>query len=477
MSIGMKNNSRIITCLSITDKVIKLAQSSSGHFTFEISAARSIPLIGKSEEELSKAINTLLSAVKQKDLGRFILMIPRQMAALHYASLPSTHPEELSQMARLQAPKQIPYDPKEIIFGYQVIKAKPDGYSDLILIILHQDIIRKYLRVLEKNKIEPDEVIIDSQGICRWLQLQQEFKSDAGVMVIDLDLEYARLDITVSGIFIYSRAFPVSLASSGFKARLSEEINRSLFAYENVTSGVKPENAVFTGSSECLDHIDEDFFAAFPFKSIKCPQNKTIQLKHSSGIKLEDFRKVSFASLMGAVCSQKKPLFNLLPEDVLAGRGRAAYKREIRKTAVFLILIISTVTYAMCVNIQMRKKTVLQLNKELGRVSEDVGRIEKMAKKITYVRSQAQRSHSCLDVLSEVFRVAQEEVNLVSFSYTLNKSLLLKGRAKSLSGVFNFVSALEKSPIFREVQLRHSFERKVQGEPLADFDIACQLQE
>lgn len=473
----MKSKSRIITCLSITDKVIKLAQSCLGRSNLEISAARSVPVSGKSEEEIAKGINLLLSAVKQKDLGRFILMIPRQMAALHYARLPSTHPEELFQMARLQAPKQIPYDPKEIIFSYQVIRSNPDGYSDVILIIIHQDIVRKYIAALERNKIKPDEVIIDSQGICRWLELQQDFKTDGGVMVVDLDLEYARLDIILSGIFIYSRAFPLFQDSPDYKRRLSEEINRSLFAYQNETAGIKPRNAIFTGSSEYLERIDDDFLNSFPFKSVKYQQNKAIQLKNSGAIKLEDFQRTSFASLMGAVCSQKKPLFNLLPEDVLAERGKAAYKREIRRITVFLILIISSIAYTMYMDIRMRKNAAFQLNKELSRLSEDVGRIEKMAKKITYVNSQSGQFSSCLDVFSEVFRVAQEEVSLVSFSYNINKSLVLKGRAKSLSGVFNFVSVLEKSPIFKEAQLRHSFERKVQGESLADFDIICQLEE
>ena len=258
----MKSKSRIITCLSITDKVIKLAQSCVGRSNLEISAARSVPLPGKSEEEIAKGINLLFSAVRQKDLGRFILMIPRQMAALHYARLPSTHPEELFQMARLQAPKQIPYDPKEIIFSYQVIRSNPDGYSDVILIIIHQDIVRKYLAALERNKIEPDEVIIDSQGICRWLQLQQEFKADGGVMVVDLDLEYARLDIILSGIFIYSRAFPLCPVSPDYTRRLSEEINRSLVAYQNETAGIKPKTR-FYRLKEYLEHIDDDFLNSF----------------------------------------------------------------------------------------------------------------------------------------------------------------------------------------------------------------------
>lgn len=472
----MKNKSRIITCLSITDKAIKLVQSFPGRLVPEISAALALPLGAKNDEELTRGIKSLFGSLKQKDPGRLILMIPRQMAALHYARFPSTNPEELSQMARLQAPKQIPYDPKEIIFGYQVVRVNPDGYSDVVLIIIHQDIVRRYIAALEKNKMEPDEVIIDSQGICRWLQLQREFKADTGVIVVDLDSGHARLDIVLSGMFIYSRAFPLSLNSSDYKTRLSEEINRSLFAYQNETSRLKPAEAVFTGSSECLERVDDDLLNSLPFRSVKYPQDKGIQLKNSSQVKPEDFKKISFASLIGAVCSQKKPLFNLLPEDVLAKRGMAAYKLEMRKAAVFIVLIISTLASAMFMNIRLRQSSAIGLDAELGRLSEDVGRIEKMARKITYVRSQDNRSGSCLDVFTEVFRVAQEEVSLISFSYTLNKPLILKGRAKSLSGVFNFVSALEESPVFKDVQLRHSFERRVQGEPLADFDIICQLE-
>ncbi|MEK6564007.1 MAG: PilN domain-containing protein [Candidatus Omnitrophota bacterium] len=470
----MKNKSRIITCLSITDKVIKLVQSCPGRLVPEISAVQALSLAGKSDEELARGIKSLFSSLKQKDPGRLILMIPRQMAAMHYARFPSTNPEELFQMARLQAPKQIPYDSKEIIFGYQVVRVNPDGYSDIVLIIIHQDIVRRYIAALEKNKIEPDEVVIDSQGICRWLQLQQEFKADTGVIVVDLDTEHARLDIVLSGMFIYSRAFPVSLGSPDYRMRLSEEINRSLFAYQNETSMVKPAEAVFTGSSEYLERIDDDLLNSLPFKSVKYPQDKAIQLKNSSQIKLENFKRISFTSLIGAVCSQKKPLFNLLPEDLLAKRGKAAYKLEIRKTAVFIVLIIFAIASAMFMNISLRQSSAIRLGEELSRLSEDVGRIEKMARKITYVRSQDNRSGSCLDVFTEVFRVAQEEISLISFSYTLNKSLILKGRAKSLSGVFNFVSALEESPVFKDVQLRHSFERRVQGESLADFDITCQ---
>ena len=55
MSIGMKTKSRIITCLSITDKAIKLVQSyPGGRLVPEISAAQALPLSGRSDDDTTR---------------------------------------------------------------------------------------------------------------------------------------------------------------------------------------------------------------------------------------------------------------------------------------------------------------------------------------------------------------------------------------------------------------------------------------
>ena len=170
--IGMKTNEHITTGLSITDQAVKFVQVEIRRQAKEVCALEGALIPIKSDEETAKALQKLLADKKPKDLGRVILSIPRNLATIHYVKLPSIKPDEIREMSRLQAAKQIPYDPGEIVLGHQVIQSSDEGYSDVVLIIVHQGIIAKYLGLLKKHKVEPQEITIDSQGIACWFSLQ-----------------------------------------------------------------------------------------------------------------------------------------------------------------------------------------------------------------------------------------------------------------------------------------------------------------
>lgn len=474
--IGMKNKfiaPQVTTSLFISEKAIKLAQSVPGRYGKKVSWLQAVSLSNKSDEEITKGLAFIFSRKTQKDLGRFILLIPRQLAALHYVKLPSTSADEIKEMSRLQAAKQLPYEPQAIILGCQTIRVTPQGFSDIILIIVHQDIIKRYLNILDKYNLEPQEITIDSQGACHWLRLQKDINQEDPVIIVDLDLGHARLDIVSSGIFIYSRAFALNSNPPEFKMRLYDEINKSITAFEKENIGKKPQNAFFTGAQEFLEYIDEDFTKGFVFKCKKCPQEQNINLKADSLVKSSDFGRNSFVSLLGMVLSSEKPSFNLLPEYILIKRQKTAYQQQMHKAAIFSFLIIMTFTAGMFVNTYLRQSKIQQLNNQLRYLSLDVSKIEKMSKKAAYVRSHLEQAALSLDALTEILRIASRDINLVFFGYEANKPLVLKGQAKTLSGVFNFVNGLEASDMFREVQVRHSSKRKVKDEELADFEIAC----
>ena len=287
------------------------------------------------------------------------------------------------------------------------------------------------------------------------------------------------MDIISPRGFTYSRAFSLVLSAVEYKIRLGEEINRSLSAYAKEKIGLRPQSAVFTGAGEALKYIDEDFLGSLGLRAVRYAQEKNIHIKASSeaGAKqcLASIQGSSFAGLFGAVLSDQAYPFNLIPEDIIRARKNAVYKYEIGKTIALSILIILTIISGMFLNVYERKKVISNLNRELDSLSGDVSRVESKLKKISYLKSQSQ-ARSGLDILAEVFRLSPEDINLALFSYSLDNSLVLKGQARSLSGVFNLVNALEKSPVFKDVQLRHSFERKIQEEKAVDFDILCRLE-
>lgn len=469
--------SQTITCLSMGERVIKLAQSRPERLTRVIFSLKASPLKDRSDEELMRVLSELLKGQKQKDLGRFIVMIPRQSAALDIVRLPSTKPDELREMARLQAAKLLPYELQSIILGYQPIRVTPEGYSDVVLIILHQDIVKRYLKILEKNKLEPQEITIDSQGISSWLRLQRAIKTEAPAAIIDLDAYSARLDILSRGISIYSRAFALGMSIEEYKIRLLDEINKSLAAYEKENIGERPASAFFTGAERFLNYIDEDFVSNLVFKCIKYPQNQNIILKTIPAVRLSDLKENSFASILGMALTIERPSFNLLPEEMLAKRQKLIAQLQMRKTAALISLIIITVALAMFLNIFEKKRIIGGLNEQLRGVASEAGRIEKIAKKLQLVRGELQaQPQSCLEVLTEVFRIASDQISLASFGYDVSNALTLKGQARTLAEVFNFVNALEASEIFKNVQVRHSSKRKIKNEEVADFEIVCPIE-
>ena len=473
----MKNNFTLTTGIGFTDKTVKLVQSVLKLKRPEIINLEIASLANRNEEEISKGLSKLLKGKRQKDLGRIILSIPRHLVTIHCVKLPSTKPEEITEMARLQAAKQIPYDPEEIILGERVIRTTPEGYSDVILIIAHQDTINKYLSILQKNKIEPREITIDSEGISRWFGLHKESPEGCPVIIVDLDSEYARLDILFSRAFIYSRAFSLNVSPIIYKQRLNEEIQRSLIAYQKENIAAVPGEIFFTGAQACLNYLDQEFLRNFSsFSCVKYPQEQNINLAAAPRIKSQDLSQNSFASLLGIALSQERPTFNLLPEQILNKRGKTAYKRELRKTAFLLSAVIAAIITGIFLNLSSRKQIINRLNRELSLLSADASRMETLNRKLNLLKGRFKAPY-CLDILTEIFRITDDFTHIVSFTCNTDKSIILKGQAKSLASVFALANKLEESPLFKGAQLQHSSKRKSQIQEIAEFEIICQLEE
>lgn len=472
----MKTNEHITTGLSITDKAVKFVQVEIRRQAKEVCALEGALIPIKGDEETAKALQKLLADKKPKDLGRVILSIPRNLATIHYVKLPSIKPDEIREMSRLQAAKQIPYDPGEIVLGHQVIQSSDEGYSDVVLIIVHQGIIAKYLGLLKKHKVEPQEITIDSQGIACWFSLQNHPSSETPAVIVDLDSGYTRLDVLYRDTFIYSRAWTLDMSSpAGYKQRLTDEINRSLLAYEKERIGQKPEKMFFTGASEPLTHIDQEFLANFSsYEPQKYPQERSLNLKPSPKLKASSLSFNSFAGLLGITLSQTQPAFNLLPEDIRRKISQTANKAELSKTIIFSCLIGLALLAGAFFNISLRQDSINRLNQQIRSLSGDSGKMEGLLKKLKIIKAQLKQTH-CIEILAEAAEAAGNEINLVSFNYKLDKPLTLKGQAKSLTDVFAFVNNLEASAAFKEARLQYSSARKAQAGEIVDFEIICSI--
>ena len=476
-SIAMKNKSitqPLTTCIAITEKAIKITQGCGQ----KISQLKAAAINDKTDEEITRGFDILLKEkkLKPKSPGRIILSIPRQACATGYARLPSTRPDEIKEMARLQAGKLLPYEPQTIVFSYRTLRITAEGYADIILLIVHQDIVKRYLRLLEKYEFRPQEITIDAEGMPGWLALGKDVSPEEPVMLVDLDSGCGRLDIIAGGSLLYSRAFGLLAPPVEYKLRLLDEINKSLIAYDKEDVGQKPAHGFITGADESLKLIDEDFMKNFNFKCISCPQTQNMPLKADSAVSISDLKENSFASLLGMVLSAKRPSFNLLPEEIIIRREKDAYQRQVYISIGLFFLIAATLAAAMGMDVLSKRSLKQRLSRQLQNLSSAALGIERMDKKLSLLKNHLEQSSSCLDILTEVFRIAADDVRLILLEYDASGPLLLRGQARTIAVVFNFVNGLEASGRFKGIQVRYASKRKVKNEELADFEIVCPLE-
>ena len=81
-----------------------------------------------------------------------------------------------------------------------------------------------------------------------------------------------------------------------------------------------------------------------------------------------------------------------------------------------------------------------------------------------------------LDVMDELYRLTPDEIYLQSVFMDEGGLVNIQGISESMSIVFNFVSALDKSELFKNVNPKSTTDTKDRGKDVAAFTIEFRLE-
>src|SRR4030042_1056869 len=90
---------------------------------------------------------------------------------LRYPRLPATRAEEIESMVSYEAVKQIPYSPEEVVSDYEVIGTDKEGYSEIMLAIIHKKettSIENALGAIGKKNLR---IRLSSEALMAWLRV------------------------------------------------------------------------------------------------------------------------------------------------------------------------------------------------------------------------------------------------------------------------------------------------------------------
>lgn len=478
---------KVNNAIEIADDTLKIIQAEGPKKIAKISVR---PLPAESDELKSAAIRQALSELNIKP-ANFVSSIPRNLTTIRNLRLPSVKDSEIESMVEFQATKQIPYSKEEIIIDYQIKSKDKDGFSDVMLVIVHQNIINKLLEVLRQADIEPAKVCLGSEGILNWYRIarkKQEEQADIATALLDLDTNWINFEIVLKDMLLFSRSFSIGKlprlleaedsqkeAFQFWQDRLIEEVRRTYATYKSEKLGPRFGKLVLVGEEKTAKELSQKIETEFnvPVEIYEPFENLIVEENIKKGEILQ--QNISITSCLGIALAPASNRIDLLPAKLRRDRELQKKKKSLL-LAVFLSLFSFLLAGSLFAKeIYDKKKLAAELEERIKITQSNADALEDMSEKTKLIKKQLDFRGSCLDILYEIYNIVPAQVSIMILTFDEDKLVTLRGSSKNMNDVFNLVDTLEKSDYFQGVEVRYASKRKVKGIELTDFQIQCPL--
>ena len=215
-----------LTIVALDGQWLKLLQMEGPARARKVTKVLACPVQGESSEEIQLRLKKACAAeaLAPKDV---LLANPTHLSTVRIFSLPSTDPKEIRDIVELQAEKHTPYAKNEILTDFKILERERPGYSRVLLVIAHQDVIQRVVRLSETSGWTLERVGSELEGLVSWFQaVNTNSVAPAGAgaqggpgklatgmsLVVDVDGSATTLLAIHRGQLQFQRSLPTGLA-------------------------------------------------------------------------------------------------------------------------------------------------------------------------------------------------------------------------------------------------------------------------
>lgn len=450
---------------------------------YYLKAVSSVNAANLSEDASAGAVTGFLSELAVKKPQHIIVSFSRQAVTLRNLRIPSANPAEIDDMIKLHVGRQVPYAKEEIVNGYRVFGRDTMGYSKVMLAIVHRESIRRVYRILEKAGLYTDRIELSSDGILSWLcraAKTADVKPGEAFLILDIDANFTDFIVSTQENILFSRVIALGAEQLADEARWQKfigEMKQTLVISQGEEVLQKPSKVYISGAFERLKGLAGRIEVEFnlPVQPVE-PLSNVSLAKEVAKKPADIFSIVSLSSLLGlGLDTVKKKINFVLPEAqirrVLKERSRDLI--VFGSVAMYLILITCGIYLEKTRNRQAYIDLVQNRYQEIAAESED---LDQKVERIKMIKSKLDTKSTAINYIYEISKLLPSEIVIVNMTFTKDEKLDLKGRAAEMSDVFKFITTMENSPYFKDVQTRYTTRKKYQGRDVNEFDLLCPVE-
>ena len=435
-----------------------------------------------SEDAIAKAITDFLKDFKVKTPQNIIISFSRHAVTLRNLRIPSANPSEIDDMIKLHVGRQVPYAKEEIVSGYRIIGKDTMGYSKVMLAIVHRESIRRTFRILERAGLYTDRVELSSDGVLSWLSRAikvSDLKSPEAFIILDIDFNFTDFIVSTYENVLFSRVIAQGceqLVDESKWPKFIGEMKQTIVISQGEEVAAKPSKIYIAGAVEKLKGLSSKIEIEFnlPVQVVEplvnLPVAKEVVKKPA-----DLFQNTSFSPLLGlglGLDTVKKKINFVLPEAQIRKTLRERTKEVIflGSSIMYLILVVCGIYLEKMHNRQTYLNLLSDRYKKIATEAED---LNEKVERIERIKSRLDTKSVAINYLYEISKLLPPEIVITSLSFQKDDKLDLKGVAAEMSDIFNFITTLESSVYFKDIQTRYTTRKKIKGKDVNEFELIC----
>ncbi|MDP8298193.1 MAG: pilus assembly protein PilM [Candidatus Orphnella occulta] len=473
---------KIITVLELDNDWLKVVQVQVSGQERRISKIIVEQVASSKDDKAPDRISALLKELNV-DSSLLTVSIPHQLVVIKSLELPSVNPAEVKDMVELQIGKQTPFTKEEIIYDYEIVSTNAEGYSRITLVIVHQDVVRTYLKTLEKAGLMTERIALSSEGLFDWRKIAcKQEASGQPYALIDVDYDMSDFIVNLGDKVIFYRNISVGFLQSAealdkWHAKFIEEINHSIYAYHSEMINEEITRIIITGAEILTTSLNKDILKAvvgLPVDII--PQTENITLTDKCLIGYSGIaNNVSLSCLFGLALNPDGIRINLIPQQLQIEKEVREKGKDLYFFGMYLAFILAIASSIFLGRLYTKEQYLKELKQQVAKVQGRVSTISNMIDETETIKLRSNTKNLVLNCIFENHKIIPPDIYLTSIRFNGKDRLTIRGASTIMSEIFKFVNVLEESKYFEDVKTKFVTTRKVKGGDLTEFEIICPL--
>lgn len=406
-------------------------------------------------EELSGALKKVLP----HNLGKASLALPLARVFTRVMDLPALDPKELAGMVDLQVDKLAPFPVEQLLVGFEVLATR-ETTSRVLIAAAPRDLVEAAGSAFKRAGVTL--LGIDLATLCFWQTVQDQYRSVAWQWLLiwrDEDVE----------VIVVQNGLPLLFRSLG---------QRSLFDTPEGAAELRQELdytlSVLESEEGSALQVPLDIWSA---SGLEDSVLAVLQGGAYAPVTVKNLAELAAVSEGIARRATAKVSLNLAPAEWLSDDYNRQVQRQVLRIAAVFLAGWAVAVMAFGFGYSFESNKLERMRRQSSSLDSRAQEVRQLKNQATSLEQYADRSTSSLECLLEITRFMPRGVFLTSFVYKKGNQIGLRGEAEREEPIYNFIEALGKSHLFKEVKASGISSRKVGGTIKTEFNLIINLPE